>query len=238
VLAATSAGWATACGSDDSTSTGADAGTAQEVSFTTEDGVTLSGRLFGAGSSGVILAHMYPTDQTSWYPSAERLAEDGYLVLTFDFRGYGDSEGSKQIALIDKDVTAAIGEITDAGATEVALVGASMGGTASLLAASQNQAPIPITGVAALSAPVEFMGLSAAEAVPKLSVPLLFIAAEEDVGAGGARELQALASSKGGLKLLPGQDHGTDLLEGAHADETWASLLSFIRQVLPAGGGS
>jgi pimeloyl-ACP methyl ester carboxylesterase len=233
LLALMSAGWVTACGDGDSTSTSADAGTAQRVSFATDDGVTLSGHLFGKGTSGVILTHMYPADQTSWYPTAERLAEEGYLVLTFDFRGYGESEGGKQIELIDKDVSAGIREIADAGATEVTLIGASMGGTASLLAASQTPASIPLAGVATLSAPVKFKGLSAAEAVPKLTVPLLFIAAEDDVGADGARELQELSSNKEDLELLPGDEHGTDLLDGPHAEKVWELLSGFLQRVMP-----
>jgi len=235
-----------ACGSDGSTSTtagtaqtgadtasgGSDAGASTSVRFKTEDGVTLSGKLFGSGSSGVVLAHMYPADQTSWYSTAKRLAQEGHLVLTFDFRGYGDSEGTKEIELIDKDVASAIQAIADAGATEVALIGASMGGTAGLVATAQTT-PIPVTGVATLSAPVEFKGLSAEEAVPKLTVPLLFIAAEDDAGADGARQLQELSGSGAELKLLPGNEHGTELLEGAHADEIWGLLSGFLERVLP-----
>jgi pimeloyl-ACP methyl ester carboxylesterase len=247
-LAITSAGLVIACGGDRSTSTtagagqnGSDstasgAGASETVSFTTEDGVTLSGHLFGSGTSGVVLAHMYPADQTSWYPTAERLAEEGYLVLTFDFRGYGDSEGTKQIELINKDVAAAIAELARAGATSVGLIGASMGGTASLIAASQTPAPIPIAGVATLSAPVEFRGLSAEQAVPKLTVPLLFIAAEDDSGADGARQLQELAGGEAELELFPGDEHGTELLEGPYAEDVLALLSGFLERVLPSAG--
>ncbi len=244
-LAVACAGPVVACGSDGSTSTTAsaaqtsststasDVGAPETVSFTTEDGVTLSGQLFGSGTSGVVLAHMYPADQTSWYPTAERLAREGYLVLTFDFRGYGDSEGTKQIDLVDKDVAAAIVELARAGATSVGLIGASMGGTASLIAASQTPAPAPIAGVATLSAPVEFKGLSAEKAVPKLTVPLLFIAAEDDAGADGARQLKELAGSEAELELFPGDEHGTELLEGPYAQEVGELISGFLERVLP-----
>jgi pimeloyl-ACP methyl ester carboxylesterase len=86
--------------------------------------------------------------------------------------------------------------------------------------------------VATLSAPVEFRGLSAAEAVPNLVVPLLFIAAEEDAGAAGARELQELAGGKGTLVMVPGDDHGTDLLNGAEGETVYASLLDFLARCL------
>jgi pimeloyl-ACP methyl ester carboxylesterase len=193
----------------------------------------------------VILAHMYPADQTSWYPTAEKLAEEGYLVLTFDFRGYGESGGEKDIEYLYRDVMAAALEIADAGAEGTALVGASMGGTACLLAAeriiltnaisSQYPPPYetPILGVVTLSAPVEFKGLSVAEDVPMPVCPLLFIAAEDDVGAEGAAALEQLAQNQGDLQIVPGDDHGTDLLKGAESDKVWALLTAFLAENLP-----
>jgi pimeloyl-ACP methyl ester carboxylesterase len=203
---------------------------ARAVTFTTQDGITLGGHVFGSGPRGVILTHMYPADQTSWYSTAERLAQQGYHVLTFDFRGYGESSGQKQIAVIDRDVTAAITEIRQEGAAEVVLVGASMGGTASLIAGDRAQAlsSIRLAGIATLSAPVEFQGLSAADAVPRLIVPLLFIAAEKDVGAAGARQLEQLSSGKAELEIVPGSDHGTTLLTGAQGQKVYEVLLRFI----------
>jgi hypothetical protein len=38
----------------------------EHVSFTSSDGVLLRGHLYGTGSTGVILAHMYPADQSDW----------------------------------------------------------------------------------------------------------------------------------------------------------------------------
>lgn len=210
-------------------------GAYREITFTTEDGLVLSGHLFGSGDAGIVLAHMYPADQTSWHDTAQRLAQQGYLALTFDFRGYGKSEGSKDIRWLDRDVSAAIGAVAEAGAARVLLVGASMGGTACLVAAdtAQISSRVVLTGVATLSAPVEFKGLSAVEAVPKLQMPLLFIAAEDDAGAGGAGELRGLSGGAGELQIVPGDDHGTDLLEGAQADRVWELLLGFIDRNLP-----
>lgn len=210
----------------------------QSVDLSTEDGLTLRGYLFGTGNVGVILSHMYPADQTSWYDAARRLADEGYLVLTFDFRGYGESGGDKDIELLAKDVFAATQAMRAAGATDMVLVGASMGGTASLIAAENTQllSSLRVLGVVTLSAPVEFKGLDAAQAVPRLISPLLFMAAEADVGAAGARELQELAGEQGEVGIVPGDEHGTDLLTGQAADQVWNLLLQFLRQNLPVSG--
>ncbi len=78
------------------------------VTCTSADGVRLSGRVFGSddATAGVVLAHMQPADQTSWYAFAERLGDAGYRALTFDFRGYcpggdaGCSEGTQNVGAI------------------------------------------------------------------------------------------------------------------------------------------
>src|SRR4051812_40896271 len=69
----------------------------ERVAITATDGVQLVGHLYGTRGPGVVLAHMYPADQRSWTPMAEELARVGYRALTFDFRGYGESGGSKDI---------------------------------------------------------------------------------------------------------------------------------------------
>ena len=90
-------------------------GVSQAVSFQTADGLTIHGHLFGSGEKLVILCHMRPSDQTSWYGFAEELAKAGYSALTFDFRGYGESEGKKELSKIDLDVEAAIASMREQG---------------------------------------------------------------------------------------------------------------------------
>ena len=135
------------------------------VTFESRDGVRLEGRLFGHGSTAVVLSHMRPADQRSWFEFANRLADEGYLVLTYDFRGYcpggdgGCSQGELQISAIWQDVLGAMDLVRSQGATTVALVGASMGGTASLVAAAQEG--VDVAAVVTLSAPRSIEGLDA-----------------------------------------------------------------------------
>ena len=136
---------------------------AQKVTFPSSDGVELEGKLYGRGKIGVILSHQYNSDQSSWFSFAGVLADSGYLVLTFDFRGFcpggdaGCSSGDKDVAAATKDLEGAISFMRDKGATKVFLVGASMGGTASL--AETTVQPARIAGVVSLSSPLEFQGL-------------------------------------------------------------------------------
>ena len=71
---------------------------AQEVSFRTEDGWTLSGSLrlpqTGGRSSapGVILVHSYLTDRHVFDEMEHLLSAAGFVVLNFDFRGRGKSQ--------------------------------------------------------------------------------------------------------------------------------------------------
>jgi pimeloyl-ACP methyl ester carboxylesterase len=89
------------------------------------------------------------------------MAQAGFRTLTFDFRGYGESGGEKDVAAIDRDMEGAYRYLIGRKIRPVYLVGASMGGTAALIVAAR----VPVPGVATLSAPATFAGLDAAAAV-------------------------------------------------------------------------
>jgi pimeloyl-ACP methyl ester carboxylesterase len=202
----------------------ADLSGSEEVSFRAADGVRLEGRLFGEGTAGVVLSHMRPADQTSWFRFAGRLADGGYLVLTYDFRGYcpggdgGCSEGRLDISAIEQDVLGAIDFISSRGATSVSLVGASMGGTASLVAASRQA--VDVRAVITLSAPASIEGLVADGTVlSNVTAAKLFIAGTGDASAArDAEGLYALAPPPKSVEIVPADDHGTDLLTGSHGE--------------------
>ncbi|MBM3705047.1 MAG: alpha/beta fold hydrolase [Actinobacteria bacterium] len=187
------------------------------VTFLTEDSVELNGNIFGQGRKWVILLHMYPTDQTSWFDFAEELARKGYVALTLDFRGYGNSGGNKDdIAKIDKDVMAAINFIKDNyNYDKIFLLGASMGGTAAIVTASEISDSI-ITGVITLAAP-DKMGsdMDALSVVSKLKMPKLFISAKgDDYHAESAQKLYDSASEPKDIEIIENSmEHGTFIFE-------------------------
>jgi len=214
----------------------ADLSDSRKVSFPASDGVRLDGRLFGDGSSAVVLSHMRPSDQSSWFRFAGRLADAGYLVLTYDFRGYcpggdgGCSQGSRDIAAMWQDVVGAIDFVRSRGATSVSLVGASMGGTASLVAAAREG--VEVRAVITLSAPASVEGLVVDGALlSRVSVGKLFIAGVGDaVAASDAESLYAQAPPPKRVEIVPADDHGTDLLTGSQAEVVRRLIETYLQQ--------
>jgi pimeloyl-ACP methyl ester carboxylesterase len=213
----------------------------KEIAFPASDGVMLSGRLFGPddGSAGVVLAHMFPSDQSAWFAFAERLAQRGYRVLTFNFRGYcpgggaGCSEGEKAISETWQDVEGAVAALREEGATRIGLVGASMGGTASLVAASKEGQDID--ALVTLSAPIGFEGLEASrEVLALVTAAKLFLAGHEDTTA--ARAVDTLYAETLQPKrpvILTTDDHGTDILTGNQAGIASTEITKWLERYLP-----
>jgi pimeloyl-ACP methyl ester carboxylesterase len=183
------------------------------VHFRAGDGARLLGVALGTGRVGVVLSHQLGSDFCEWVPYARKLSREGYRVLAFSFRGSGSSEaGSASPARLDRDVIAAAGELRRLGARRVVIVGASMGGTASLVAAPALR-PAPEL-VVSLSGPSYFGGLDASKAVPRIRGPVLFAAGADDDGfPTDARALyKASASSAKRLLIVGGADHGSALV--------------------------
>lgn len=204
-----------------------------ELWFYAADGTKLVGHRFGKGTTAVILAHQSQGDLCDWVPYARRLAGKGYFVFPVDFRGYGFSQTRTGAAAnrYAADLTAATKALRKLGKKKVFLVGASMGGIASLVAAV-NVAP-PVDGVVAVSAPARFRGLDAVRTAPRLRVPVLYLAAVDDDNAGydfskDAETMHAAtASADKRLELLPGPLHGIALVDGSARAK--AALEGFLK---------
>jgi pimeloyl-ACP methyl ester carboxylesterase len=225
-----------ACTRNQAQERAADLAASRVVTFRSIDGLRLSGRIFGDGSVGVVLSHMLPADQESWWDFARELADEGYLALTYDFRGYcpggdaGCSAGERNVAEIWQDVLGAIAEIRSEGATRVALVGASMGGTASLVAASRPG--VDIEAVVTLSAPASIEGLVAdPDTLSRVTAAKLFIAGNGDAqAADAAQQLFATAPQPKRVNIVTSDDHGTDLLTGNQSGIVRTTMLTYLAE--------
>ena len=185
----------------------------RRVEIVTEDNVGLKGKIFGQGKVGIVLAHMYPADQSSWTPTARKLSALKYRVLTFDFRGYGLSEGTKNIPQIDMDMLAAA-QTLQKETEKIYVIGASMGGIAALNAALK----LEVSGIISLSAPQEFMGLKPGN-VEDIKAPKLFLASAGDrIAADSARVFYEQANEPREIEILKGNKHGTDMLRDQNSE--------------------
>jgi pimeloyl-ACP methyl ester carboxylesterase len=178
------------------------------VRFSAADGVELVGRLSGTGDAGVILAHGFSQGvaQEAWLPFVPALVSRGYTVLTFNFRGFCDSngcsEGPSQLGKNWRDAMAAVGFMDTRGAKKIFLIGASMGGLAVLRAARMPE--VDVSGVVSLSTPQfpskYYEGEPRANDVTptrlrQIDEPKLFVAGTKDVQLPGTAPLRAGVSS-------------------------------------------
>lgn len=89
----------------------------------------------------VIFLHGGGQTRHSWSAAARQLAGSGFCAITFDARGHGDSawseDGAYGIDAMIGDLTAVMHEVS----TPPILIGASMGGITSLVAAGEGRLP-------------------------------------------------------------------------------------------------
>src|SRR3954447_1361514 len=107
----------------------------KEVSFQTPDSGAVFADVYGTGDRAVILAHGVRFNKESWKDQATQLANSGFRVIAIDFRGYGKSRGGPNARSgfddMYMDVLGAVRYARETGAKTVAVVGGSMGGSAS-----------------------------------------------------------------------------------------------------------
>jgi len=135
-------------------------GSSQEVSFTSEDGWTISADLTipisDSSLPAVILVHSSVTDRHMYHQLVEQLVEAGLIVLNIDFRGRGKSrnkgnwlelrlqepDGPAEIGRGYLDVKAAVDFLTSLSTVDsdrIGVVGTVIGARYALLGAAKDQ---------------------------------------------------------------------------------------------------
>jgi fermentation-respiration switch protein FrsA (DUF1100 family) len=98
--------------------------------------------LFLHGNDGNVATHLGP---------AARLAEAGFAVFAFDYRGYGRSEGKPTFEGIHEDARAALALLPSLPGVEpgrIAVVGQSLGGSVAIYTVAHASGPPPVKAVA------------------------------------------------------------------------------------------
>ena len=121
-----------------------------DVSFTTEDGVVIKGWLVKPAPSrhrspAIIICHGVGANRSDFTDLAAAFARRGYYVLLFDFRGHGESGGSRTSLGYHEqnDVVASLDFLrkrTEIDPKCIGIYGFSMGGATAILAAANTKA--------------------------------------------------------------------------------------------------
>jgi dienelactone hydrolase len=211
------------------------------VRFKAADGTPLDGVMVGSGTAGMVLAHEYANDLCGAWSFANYLAKRGLRAFAIDMRCFGRSacpQGGAAGRVVD-DLVAAVAELRHRGVTRVALVGASMGGSAALIAATRARPPVgAVVALSGEANPTSLLHipLNARAAVAQLTVPAMFVVANLDqyTSVGETRAMyQAAKTTDKRLLVLPSQFdgfHGWQVLTsvGGRFSSTAAQVAEFI----------
>ncbi len=164
----------------------------------------------GTGRVAVVLAHQVSGSLCQWWPYARSLAAH-FRVVAFDFDGFGASPPGD--GNYPGEVAAAAQWARHRGSRQIILMGASMGGTAIMVAAGHLGGLI--TGVIDLSGPATFGDMNALAAARRVHVPALFGYATLDTRfATDVRRVRAAtAAPDKPLVTVYGLTHGVDLVD-------------------------
>jgi len=197
----------------------------ENVSFTTSDGIKIAATFYKAQSPNgvvVILLHMRAKSRGDWEDFALKLNSAGFDALAIDFRGHGESGGTKIDNFSDQDyqnlildAAAAYEYLTsrDPNAKTVA-VGASIGANTALNYAVQNP---DIKAVVLLSPGLNYMGVRTDEISKQISVPVFLATSADD-----QQSYEGLETWKANIKSLEtttftDAGHGTNMF-GPHPE--------------------
>jgi fermentation-respiration switch protein FrsA (DUF1100 family) len=228
---------------------------AEEVVFTTDDGLTLSAWWVPAtespNGSTIVVFHGNGGNRTDRAPLARALAGREYGVLLMDYRGYGGNPGSPSEAGLLLDAEAAVAYAMsrhDVDPDRLVYFGESLG-AAVAIAVAQEHPPAalvlrsPFTSlpdVASVHYPYLPTGLLLRDQYPNidtittLDIPVLVIAGSQDtiVPIAQSREVFNAAPGPKRFVTIEGADHNDAAL--SHGPELIDETTDFLKGIAPS----
>jgi alpha/beta superfamily hydrolase len=202
--------------------------------FTTDDHVTLSGKIVGTGTTAIVFSGMDGYPSMFWEPLATQLAGRNYLIMTYNYRGVAPSQGHYDTDALDHDLRGAIEAVRANGATQIVLIGA---GAGSLVTAKVSTTAAP-TAMVILSTPISWDGLTVSDAeMGAITAPKLFVGGKEDRPSSVAslQRLYDAAPQPKELLLYPGSHHGIDFFVASDTKANFLQrLFAFLDKHAPA----
>jgi dienelactone hydrolase len=212
------------------------------VEFAAADGLLLHGSYWAAAEPGpaVLLLHQCNMDRASWAPLAAALADAGLHVLAFDFRGFGQSRNERTgefsanrkllwpefVSDVDRAV-AFLGTLPDVDMKRFGVMGASCGGSQTLLLALRDPS---VKAIGFLSSSLPFLtDQDLVQFEKNRDLPILAIAAEKDEGTyeRTKRLFESSPNPASKLLLYKGDLHGVPLF--AHDPGLVDSIVAWFR---------
>ena len=156
----------------------------ESVNFSSSDGTSLHGWFVPARGSEtlgtVIYYHGNAQNMTGHYAFVSWLADEGYNLFLFDYRGFGQSQGSVSRKGIHQDSVAAMRYLagrSDIDQSRVVAFGQSLGG-ACLIAALGEFDPIPVQAVAVECTFASYRGVARDKLATGFLSPIAWLAAQ------------------------------------------------------------
>jgi hypothetical protein len=203
---------------------------AELVELAGPDGSVLTAATVGTGATAAVYLHQTSNSGfCGWVAYAAWAAERGVRGLLVDLCSWGRSRCSGDFGGDPAaQVELAVDWMRAQGATSVTLVGASLGGVTALGVGQEAGADAIID----LSGPFSYTGLpTAAEAAPRVTVPLLVAMAAGDAQMEPAKVKAAFGTSPATVKRYVETDggHGWGMLnDGTDADPSWTPLATTV----------
>jgi len=202
----------------------------QRLSFSS-DGETIQADLYGRlpAARVALLVHGQNWDGSGWRDVAPLFAARGVPAVAVSLRGYAGSTGKTNRYRPDKpwtpviDLRAAKSALRERGTKELALVGASMGGSAVLASSFEGD----IECVVAISAPVAAVP---DELSKRISGRKLFVCADRDSIRATPNVLDCFTAANAPKKLVlfGGREHSRAMFTAPYGAEALDEIVEFV----------
>lgn len=158
------------------------------VGLVPDDGTYIAARYYASSGKvenrGVILLHMSGSNQNAWNNLAAELQDRNFEVMTLDFFGHGDSDGSEEeltevdyLNMVD-DAAEAVEYLRDINSDmDLAVIGAGLGANVAMQLASRDDS---IAAVVAVSPQHNYRGVKITKLNKSFTRPIYFLVSRAD----------------------------------------------------------
>lgn len=185
-----------------------------DMDITASDGHTLRATYYNPGSPGsaMLLLHQCNMDRKSWTDFARELSRRGIHVLSFDYRGYGETSAKGNFyEKLDGDIDIALRFLQEqpgVNKQKIAVGGASCSVENTVQLAKRNGG---ISALMLLSGPCSPEGLAYIKSHPELPVFGAASAEEEAAEKFVSGTVEASANPNSQMTVIPGEGHGAPM---------------------------